>query len=58
MSVKITIGETVINFPTSGTDANWSEAVVDFAIAVQDKLLEVGLPYDNYIKLRNISGGI
>jgi hypothetical protein len=46
MSVKITIGSTVINFPTSGTDANWAEAVVEFAQAVQDKLLEVGLPYD------------
>lgn len=46
MSVKITIGSTVINFPTSGTDANWAEAVVEFAEAVQDKLLEVGLPYD------------
>jgi hypothetical protein len=46
MSVKITIGDTVINFPTSGTDANWAEAVVEFAEAVQDKLLQVGLPYD------------
>jgi hypothetical protein len=46
MSVKITIGSTVINFPSSGTDANWAEAVEDFAVAVQDQLNSVGLPFD------------
>jgi hypothetical protein len=46
MSVKITIGSTVINFPTSGTDANWAEAVTEFALATQSALAGVGLPYD------------
>lgn len=46
MSVKINIGDTVINFPTSGTDANWSEAVVEFALAVENQLLSVGLITD------------
>lgn len=46
MSVKITIGSTVINFPTSGTDANWAEAVTEFAIATAGSLSGVGLPYD------------
>ena len=46
MSIKITIGSTVINFPTSGTDANWAEAMDAFAIAVKDQLTAVGLPKD------------
>lgn len=46
MSVKITIGSTVINFPTSGTDANWAEAVTEFALAVENELLSVGLITD------------
>jgi hypothetical protein len=46
MSVKITIGGTVINFPTSGTDANWAEAVTEFALAVENQLLSVGLITD------------
>lgn len=46
MSVKINIGGNVITFPTSGTDANWSEAVVEFALAVEQQLAQVGLPYD------------
>lgn len=46
MSVKINIGSTVINFPTSGTDANWAEAVTEFALAVENQLLSVGLITD------------
>lgn len=46
MSVKINIGDTVINFPTSGTDANWAEAVTEFALAVENQLLSVGLITD------------
>lgn len=46
MSVKITIGSTVINFPTSGTDANWAEAVTEFALAVEDRIIAIGLITD------------
>lgn len=54
MSVKITIGSTVINFPTSGTDANWAEAMDEFAVAVEQKLLSVGLIYDVAPQVSNI----
>lgn len=46
MSIKITIGSTVINFPSSGTDANWAEAMDEFATAVTEQLAGVGLTYD------------
>lgn len=46
MSVKVIIGSYVITFPTSGTDANWAEPVSEFAVAVEEKLAQVGLPYD------------
>jgi hypothetical protein len=38
MSTKIQIGTEIITFPTSGTDANWAEAVDQFAIAVAEQL--------------------
>jgi hypothetical protein len=46
MSVKVIIGSTVVTFPTSGTDANWAEPVSEFAVAVEEQLAQVGLPYD------------
>lgn len=46
MSVKLTVGQQVINFPTSGTDANWAEAVTQFAEATANALAGVGLTYD------------
>lgn len=46
MSTKITIGSTVINFPTSGTDPNWAEAVDEFALAVESELAGINLTYD------------
>lgn len=54
MSVKLTIGNTVINFPTSGTDANWAEAVTEFALAVENRLFFVALPYDIAPQVRPI----
>jgi hypothetical protein len=35
MSVRITIGSQVIEFPSSGADPNWAPAVIDFAQAVE-----------------------
>lgn len=46
MSRNVTIGNTVIPFPTSGTDANWSEPIVEFALAVAQVLQGVSLQFD------------
>jgi len=46
MSIKIKIGTHVINFPTSGTDANWAEAVTDFAQYTAEQLNGTTSPYD------------
>ena len=46
MSIKITIGNQVINFPSAGSDASWSQAVDDFAVAVADQLAGIVSPYD------------
>jgi len=46
MSVVITIQGTVIQFPTSGEPQNWSQPVIDFAVAVQDALDGVVGPAD------------
>jgi hypothetical protein len=46
MSVRITIGNNVINFPTSGTDANWAQAVTDFAVYASAAINGVVTPYD------------
>lgn len=42
----ITIGNTVINFPDSGSDPNWAPALIDFAEAVQNSLNGVVGPAD------------
>lgn len=46
MSVKITIGNNVINFPTSGTDPNWAQAITDFAVYASAAINGVTTPYD------------
>jgi hypothetical protein len=38
MSQRVQIGSTIINFPTSGTDANWADAVDLFVTAVEQQL--------------------
>lgn len=43
---KVIIGTTVIDFPTSGTDANWGIAVEQFASAVADQLAGLASPFD------------
>lgn len=46
MSTIIQIGSTVINFPTSGTDANWAPAIDKFAKAVESALNGIVSIYD------------
>lgn len=46
MSVRLTIGTQIISFPTSGTDANWAPAVVQFAQAVADQLAAIASQFD------------
>ena len=46
ISIPIIIQGTIINYPTSGSDPNWSQAMVDFAIAVQNALGSFVGPYD------------
>lgn len=43
---NITIGNTVIPFPDSGSPQDWAPAVIAFAKAVQNQFLLVGSPYD------------
>lgn len=43
---KVIIGTTVIDFPTSGTDANWGIAVEQFATAVANQLAGLASPFD------------
>jgi hypothetical protein len=43
---KVTIGTTVINFPSSGTDANWAIAVDLFATEVANQLASIASPFD------------
>jgi hypothetical protein len=43
---NITIGQKVIPFPASGTDANWSGPVIAFAQAVADQLATVASQFD------------
>lgn len=43
---KITIGSQVIDFPNTGSDAVWSESVVDFAVATAEELSGLTSAYD------------
>jgi hypothetical protein len=45
-TIPITIQSTVINFPSSGSSPNWSEAVIQFAEAVAAALALVVGPFD------------
>jgi len=42
----INIQNTIINFPDSGQSPNWSQAIIDFAKAVELALASVVGPYD------------
>jgi hypothetical protein len=43
---KLVINGTAIDFPDSGTDPNWAEAVIQFATQTQNALEKIGLPSD------------
>jgi hypothetical protein len=45
-SVPIQVGNTIINFPTSGASPDWSAAIVAFAEAVALQLEGISLPSD------------
>lgn len=46
MAITLTIGSTVIDFPSSGASPDWSPAVIQFAEAVQNALSGVVGPFD------------
>lgn len=46
MSIPINISGTIIEFPSSGQDPNWSNAVIQFAEAVAAALSIVAGPFD------------
>lgn len=46
MSIPITIGNQVINFPSSGESPNWAPALIDFAEAVSLQLISIASPFD------------
>lgn len=46
MSIKITIGSQVINFPSQGQDPAWSPGIIAFALAVQQQLAGITTPFD------------
>lgn len=56
---RIIIGSDVIEFPTSGTDANWAPAVDQFAVAVEEVLGGIVSIYDVTPQVQeiNIGGG-
>lgn len=54
MAIPITIGNTVIDFPTSTNDPNWSPPIIEFAQAVQDALASVVGPFDVPPSIMNI----
>lgn len=45
-SIPLMIGQQTIQFPNSGSDPNWSPAVIDFAKAVTAQLASLGSPFD------------
>lgn len=54
MSVKLIVNSQVINFPTSGTDQNWAQAVTQFAEAVTDKLDSLSSQFDVEPTVQNL----
>lgn len=54
MSKTITVGSTVIDFPTSGTPENWAPAIVEFADAVSGAINQFAGPFDIPPQVLNI----
>jgi hypothetical protein len=46
LSTPLNINGTIINFPTSAQSPDWSEAIVQFALAVTQALSSVNGPFD------------
>jgi len=51
---RIQIGTEVIDFPKNGTDALWSPAVIQFALAVADQLSGIVSPFDVTPKVQTL----
>lgn len=54
MSKTITVGSTVIDFPTSGESPNWAPAIVQFAEAVAGSINQFAGPFDVPPQVLNI----
>lgn len=52
---KIQIGTDIINFPSSGSDALWSPAIIQFAETVADTLSGIVSPYDVTPKVQTLT---
>lgn len=52
---QITIGSTIIDFPSSARNPNWAEPVIQFAQAVADALSLVVGPFDINPRVMNIN---
>ena len=51
---KIQVGTDIINFPSSGSDALWSPAIIQFAEVVADTLSGIISPYDITPKVQTL----
>lgn len=54
MAVSITIGSTIIDFPSSAQEQNWAPNVIEFAQAVEDALSALIGPFDIGVRIMNI----
>lgn len=46
MSIRLVVGSQVIEFPSSGQDANYAPAIIQFAQAVTDQLAAISSQFD------------
>lgn len=46
MSIQITIGSTIIEFPSAAQNPSWAPALIEFAKAVEESLQSVAGPFD------------
>jgi hypothetical protein len=61
-TIPITIGDTIIQFPASGSSPNWSPAIIQFAELVSIQLQSISSPFDVaptvQVLTSNINAGI
>lgn len=55
MSVIITIGTTIIEFPSAGDAPSWAESITEFAQAVETQLQTISNQYDIVSQIYNIT---